>query len=85
MPTIQAKYVLTFIDDFSKYCWAFFLEHKSEFFNLFKAFKALVENQSRRNLKVIRSDNGGESVKSKFIQFCEDAGIHIPHYILYTP
>ena len=40
----QDKYALTFIDDFSKYCWVYFLKHKSEVFDLFKVFKALVEN-----------------------------------------
>ena len=63
----QAKYVLTFIDDFSRYCWVFFLKYKSKLFDLFKGFKALVENQSRRNLKVLRYDNGVEYVKSEFI------------------
>ena len=67
MPMSQAKYSLTFIDDFSKYCWVYFLKHKSEFFDLFKVFKALVENQYGRKLKILRSDNGGEYVKSEFI------------------
>ena len=44
MSMIQDKYALTFIDDFSKYCWVYFLKHKSEVFGLFKVFKALVEN-----------------------------------------
>ena len=66
----QAKYALTFIDDFSRYCWVYFLKHKSEVFGLFKVFKALVENQYGRKLKVLRSDNGGEYVKFEFIQYC---------------
>ena len=45
----QAKYALTFIDDFSRYCWVHFLKHKSEVFGLLKVFKALVENQSKGN------------------------------------
>ena len=60
MSMIQAKYALNFIDDFSRYCWVYFLKHKSEVFGLFKVFKALVENQSRRKLKVLISENGGE-------------------------
>ena len=73
----QAKYALTFIDDFSRYCWVHFLKHKSEVFDLFKVFKALVENQSRRKLNILRSDNGGEYFKSKFIQYCKYAGIQM--------
>ena len=67
MSMSQAKYALNFIDDFSRYCWVYFLKHKSEFFGLFKVFKALVENQSGRKLKVLKYDNGGEYVKSEFI------------------
>ena len=85
MSMIQAKYFLTFIDEFSRYCWVYFLKHNSEFFGLFKIFKALVENQSGRKLKVLRSDNGGEYVKYDFIQYCVDAGIHMQHSIPYTP
>ena len=57
MSMIQAKYALTFIDDFSRYCWVYFLKHKSEVFGLFKVFKDMVENQFGRKLKVLRSDN----------------------------
>ena len=60
MSMSQAKYGLTFIDDFSMYCWVCFLKHKLEVFDLFKVFKAFVENQSRRRLKILGSDNGGE-------------------------
>ena len=39
----------------------------SEPFVLFKVFKALVENQFGRRLKILRSKNGGEYLKSEFI------------------
>ena len=73
----QDKYALTFIDDFSRYCWVYFLKHKSKVFDLFKVFKALVENQSRRRLNILRYENGGEYVKSEFIQYCKYAGIQM--------
>ena len=85
MSMSQAKYAFKFIDEFSRYCWVYFLKHKSEVFRLFKVFKALVENQSRRKLKVLRYDNGGEYFKSEFIKYCADAGIHMQHSIPYTP
>ena len=85
MSMSQEKYALTCRDDFSSFCWVYFLKHKSEFFGLFKVFKALVKNQFGRKLKFLRYDNGGEYVKSKFIQYCADAGIQMQHYIPYTP
>ena len=44
MSMSQAKYALKFIYDFSRYFWVYSLKHKSEVFDLFKVFKALVEN-----------------------------------------
>ena len=81
----QAKYVLTFIYEFSRSCWIYFLKHKSKVFDLFKVFRSLVENQSRRKLKIPRYDNGGRYVNYKFIQYCKDAGIEMQHSIPYTP
>ena len=81
----QSKYALTFIDEFSKYCWVYLLKNKSEFFYLFKFFRALVENQSRRKLKILISDNGGEYVKYEFIYYCKYLGIQMHHLMPYTP
>ena len=67
MSMIQSKYALTFIDDFCRYCWVYFLKHKSEFFDLFQVFRALVENQSGRKLNIPIYENGGEYVNFEFI------------------
>ena len=61
------------------------MKHKSQVFGLFKVFKALVENQRGRKLKVLRYDNGGEYVNTDFINYCVDAGIQMQHSIPYTP
>ena len=42
-------YVLL-IDDFSRKSWIYFLKAKSETFNKFQEFKALIENQTRKNI-----------------------------------
>jgi len=69
------KYFLTFIDDFSRRTWVYFLKLKSEVFNKFLAFKAFVEKQSGHQILKLRSDNGGEYVKNDFINFCTEHGI----------
>ena len=84
MSMIQAKYALTFIDDFSRYCSVYFLKHKSEVFDLFKVFRALFENQYGRKLKILRSENGGEYVNSNFIHYFEYVGIQMQHSIPYN-
>jgi hypothetical protein len=53
-------YYVSFIDDFSRKTWLYFLKKKYEVFEKFKEFKALVENQTKKKIKVLRIDNGGE-------------------------
>ena len=54
------EYYVTFIDDYSRYTWIYFLKNKSEVFEKFKEFKALIENHSERRIKTLRSNKGGE-------------------------
>eukprot|EP00253_Pinus_taeda_P027041 PITA_27041 len=79
------KYFLTFIDDFSRRTWVYFLKLKSEVFNTFLAFKAFVEKQSGHQILKLRTDNGGEYVKNTFINFCTENGIQMQHTVPYTP
>ena len=64
------KYFLTVIDDYSRCTWVYFLKIKSEVFNMFLAYKALVEKQSGHQIIKLISDNGGEYVNNKFTTFC---------------
>jgi transposase InsO family protein len=79
------RYVLTFIDDYSRFTWVYFLTLKSQVFQYFKEFKALVENQSEGRIKILHSDNGGEYVNKYMQQLCSEAGIEIQHTVPYTP
>lgn len=69
------RYYLTFIDDYSRKCWVYFLKAKSEALEKFKEFKAMVEKQSGRYLKILRSDRGGEYTAKLYESFCKDHGI----------
>jgi transposase InsO family protein len=35
----------------------------------------LIENLSKRKIKILRSDNGGEYISKEFENFCKDVGI----------
>ena len=43
-----------------------FFEEKFDVFETFKKWKALVENETRKKLKCLRSDNGGEYCSNYF-------------------
>ena len=49
--TNVSRYVLTFIDDFSKFTWVFFVKKKYEVLERFTEFKASVENVFGRKIK----------------------------------
>eukprot|EP00253_Pinus_taeda_P011170 PITA_11170 len=52
---------------------------------MFLALKASVEKQSAHQILKLRSDNGGEYVNNKFINFCTEHGIQMQHIVPYTP
>ena len=45
----------------------------------------MVENQTSRKIKVLRSDNGGEYTKGEFVDFCASEGIRHEFTVPYTP
>ena len=59
------------------------MQKKSETFSKFCEFKALVEKESRKQVKALHSDNGGEYVSGEFKDFCRKEGIRreliVPH------
>jgi hypothetical protein len=63
------KYFLTFIDDFSRCTWVYFLKIKSEIFDKFLAYKALEEKQFGHQLQRLIIDNGEEYVNNNFTSY----------------
>eukprot|EP00253_Pinus_taeda_P031654 PITA_31654 len=78
-------YYVSFIDDFSRNTWIYFLKIKSKVFDRFKEFKALVQNQIEKKIKVLRTDNGGEFCSKEFEEFCRKCGIAQQKTTPYTP
>jgi transposase InsO family protein len=64
-------YYVSFIDDYSRNTWVYFLKSKDEVFGKFNKFKALIENLSEIKMKILGSDNGGEYTSKYFGIFCK--------------
>ncbi|GJS79710.1 retrotransposon protein, putative, ty1-copia subclass [Tanacetum coccineum] len=69
------RYFLSIVDDYSRRVWVHFLRHKNEAFNKFKEWKQLVENQTGRKLKKLRTNNGLEFCNQEFNNLCKESGI----------
>jgi len=54
------EYFIIFIDNYSRYGYLYLLHEKSQSLDMFKIYKAKVENQLNRKIKAVRSDRGGE-------------------------
>ncbi|RVW22045.1 Retrovirus-related Pol polyprotein from transposon TNT 1-94 [Vitis vinifera] len=54
------KYFISFIDDYSRYMYLYMLHNKNEALDAFKVFKAEVEKQYGKQIKIVRSNKGGE-------------------------
>ena len=66
-----------FIDDHTRYCWVFLMKYRSEFFEIYPAFQALIKTQHSAVIKCFRCDLGGEYTSNKFFQLLAlDGTIH---------
>jgi transposase InsO family protein len=81
----RCKYFLTFINDFSRRTWVYFVKLKREFFDKLLAYKALVEKQSGHQIQKLRTYNGGKYVNNNFSSYCTTQGIQMQHIVPYTP
>lgn len=55
-----ARYIMTFIDDHTRYNTCYLLNSKDEAYDKFKKFKSLIENQTGRTIVKLKTDRGGE-------------------------
>ncbi|KAE8661431.1 putative WRKY transcription factor 4 [Hibiscus syriacus] len=82
---VGSLYYVTFIDDSTRKVWVYFLKKKSEVFDTFRKWKAMVENETGLKVKRLRSDNGGEYRNRRFRDFYANNGIKIERTVPMTP
>lgn len=65
--------------------WIYFLKTKDEVFQRFSEWKLLVENQTGKRIKYLRTDNGLEFCNQSMDKLCRDSGIKRHKTCPYTP
>ncbi|KAA8522096.1 hypothetical protein F0562_012590 [Nyssa sinensis] len=68
------RYFVSFIDNYSRYMYLYLLHNKNEVLDAFKVFKAEVEKQCGKQIKIMRSDKGREY----YGRYTEDGQAHGP-------
>lgn len=81
----MSRYFLLFVDDYSRMSFVYFMKEKNEVFKYFREFKAMVENQKNDNIKILRTDNGGEFCSKAIEDFLKSFGIIHQKTNSYTP
>lgn len=79
------RYFVSFVDDMSRKVWLYPIKVKSDVFNIFKDFKALMEKQFGNCIKILRIDGGGEFTSGELKGFCKERGIVHEVTSPYTP
>lgn len=62
----KCQYFISFIDDYTRKTWVYFLKHKDEAYDTFVEWSIMIENQTERKVKILRTDNGLEFYNTRF-------------------
>jgi transposase InsO family protein len=79
------RYFLQFVDDISRYMWVVVLGSKGEAADAIRRVQAAAEAECGRELRVLRTDNGGEFTMAEFASYCADEGVQRHYSVPYNP
>ena len=80
-----SRYFVTFIDDYSKWAVVYTMKVKSECSSWFMKYQAMIERETGRKIKVLRSDRGGEYISNTLHEHFVQNGIQHQFSAPYTP
>ena len=75
-------FIFVLINNFSRFTWVLFLEHKDEAFSYFHVFKKIVEKEKDLRILRIRSDRGGEFINHSFITYWKKIESNMSYHVL---
>jgi transposase InsO family protein len=81
----KARYIATFLDDYSAYSVVKLLRYKSDVYQAVTEVFALLENKIDKKVKAVRTDNGGEYTSALLASYYKKKGIDPQTTMPYTP
>jgi hypothetical protein len=63
LSTLGYRYMLLFVDDFTRFSWIYLIKQKTDVYPMFLQFQQLIQRQFNTSIKAFHSDWGGEYQK----------------------
>ena len=76
------RWFITFIDDYTRVCWVYLLEGKSEATGMFKQFHKMILNPFETNIKILPTYNGREYYSNILGEYLQKKESFIIHHVL---
>ena len=70
------KYFLTFLDDYSRKIFIYYLEAKSDVYKCFVHFITFIQKQNNLHIKTLKTENGKEYINKDVKKLLADNGTH---------
>ena len=61
-----SQFYVSFMDDYTRYCWVYLMKHCFDFLSIYNAFQALVKTQHYAIIKCFRCDLSGVHTSNAF-------------------
>ena len=71
----EARYLVTFVDDFSRYVVVCAMKTRDEVLGHFKTYRAWAEKTTGQTIATLRTDGGGEYTSGAFTAYLQQEGI----------
>ena len=71
----EYRYLLTFVDDYSRYVVIYLMTTRDEVLRHFQVYKAWAENATGQQIATLRTDGGGEYTSGAFTAYLREKGI----------
>ncbi|KAI3757928.1 hypothetical protein L6452_05472 [Arctium lappa] len=81
----KKRYVLVIVDDYSRYTWVKFLKSKDETPEVLITLIKTIQTNKKKQVKVVRSDNGTEFKSNTLQAFYDSQGIQQQFFVARTP